>query len=176
MSNHLGSHVDVPRHFVADGKAVDDYDIREWIFRRCCLADVRVATGVVITPADVEPYLKGCPDTDLLLLRTGFESKRGANEYWEDGPGCAPSLAGWLRERLPSIAALGIDSLSLSSRRHRELGRQAHRDFLGAAFRILEDLSLHALPLGNAVRVVIALPLYIEGADGAPCTVAAWLA
>lgn len=31
FSNHLGTHIDFPRHFVREGKTSDDYDPQFWI-------------------------------------------------------------------------------------------------------------------------------------------------
>lgn len=173
FSNHLGSHVDAPRHFVADGKTVDEYAIGDWVFTRPFVAEIPAEEGEILDIARFEAALASCDDADLLLVRTGFEKKRTEESYWASSPAFAPELADYLKARLPSLAAIGMDTISISSSRHRELGRAAHGSFLGKGLRIFEDLALAAVPSLSQLKLVIALPLLFENADGAPCTIAA---
>jgi len=178
LSNHLGSHVDAPKHFIGDGDAIDAYGPSDWVFNAPWLVDLSpVNPGAVIDPSviDLAEGRDGrCSRTDLLLIRTGFEKWRGDEMYWRDGPGFSPDLADYLISALPHIKAIGFDCISLSSFRHRELGREAHRRFLGSNIRIFEDLALSQVSGRDSLMSVIALPLRIAGADGAPCTVLAW--
>ena len=176
LSNHLGSHVDAPRHFVRDGRSVDRYSIGEWIFSRPQVLDVPAGEAEVLDVPRLESALAGCGDADLLLVRTGFEGRRAEEIYWAASPAFAPELAEYLIRRLPSLVAVGLDTISLTSYRHRELGRAAHRAFLGQGLRIFEDLALAGAPSGAALDLVVALPLLYEGADGAPCTLAGRIA
>lgn len=176
LSNHLGSHVDVPRHFLHDGRTIDAYDPSDWVFNVPRLIDLSpVEPGCIIYPSTIDLVGSGCDArTDLLLIRTGFEKWRGEDVYWRDGPGFSPDLAEYLVSALPRVRAIGFDSISLSSYQHRELGREAHRRFLGANVRIFEDLALSQVNRCDSLASVMALPLRIAGADGAPCTVLAW--
>lgn len=176
LSNHLGSHVDAPRHFLHDGCTIDAYNPSDWVFNAPRLIDLSpVEPGSVIDPPAIELAGGGSDArTDLLLIRTGFEKWRGKDVYWRDGPGFSPDLAGYLVSAFPGIRAIGFDSISLSSYRHRELGREAHRRFLGANLRIFEDLALSQVNGCDSLVSVAALPLRIKDADGAPCTVLAW--
>lgn len=171
LSNHLGTHVDAPRHFVADGKSVDAYGASDWIFTKVFVADIPVNEGAVVDIPQVEAALATCEDSDLLLLRTGFESRRGSDSYWAASPGFDPGLSAYLRGRLPSLSAIGMDTISISSMKHREMGRAVHREFLGAGVRIFEDMALANAPSADNFEWVIAMPLRFDNADGGPCTV-----
>jgi arylformamidase len=168
FSNHLGTHVDAPRHFIADGKSVEQYRPDDWIFSKVFVADVLVDDGGIVDVPRLESALKNVSDVDLLLVRTGFERKRGSESYWAASPGFDPSLCGYLQSRFPSLSAIGMDTISISSMMHRDMGRSAHRVFLSAGIRIFEDMSLV-----NAKQVdrVVAMPLRLADSDGAPCTV-----
>jgi arylformamidase len=172
FSNHLGSHVDAPRHFVETGRTVDDYRADEWIFSAPFVADVKAGEGGVIGIPEAEWALAGCNDADLVLFRTGFERVRDSETYWSSAPGFDPLLCDYLRGRLPSLRAIGMDTISLSSMMHRDMGRAAHRVFLGQGIRIFEDLALNWAPKGGALQVVVAFPLLYENSDGSPCTMA----
>lgn len=171
FSNHMGTHVDAPRHFVADGKTVDAYDADDWIFTKVFVADIPVDEGAVVDIPQVKAALATCEDADLLLLRTGFQSRRGADSYWAASPGFDPGLCAYLRGRLPSLSAVGMDTISISSMKHREMGRAVHREFLGTGVRIFEDMALANAPAAGNLEQVIAMPLRFESADGAPCTI-----
>lgn len=175
FSNHLGSHVDAPRHFVMDGKTVDSYTISDWIFCKSYVVDIPAAAGEILDIVHFEKVLIDCTDADLLLVRTGFEFVRGQKEYWSSSPAFSPELASYLKKRLPSLTAIGMDCISISSYLHRDLGRLAHKSFLADGLRIFEDLALAGSFNGQCFNQVIALPLIIESADAAPCTIIATL-
>lgn len=175
FSNHLGSHVDAPRHFLAEGRSVDQYLLDEWMFPSPLVVNIPASPGEVLAISHFEAALSSTADAGLLLVRTGFEKWRGQDLYWTDSPAYDPALAAYLCGRLPSLRAIGMDTISLSSCRHREMGRLAHRAFLGARLRIFEDLALAEIP-APGLGYVVALPLLFEGADGAPCTVAGFVA
>lgn len=171
LPNHLGSHVDAPRHFVAEGLAVDHYDAASWVFNQPQLVEINIAAGELITIAHLEQAEINFTDADLLLFKTNFEAFRQQKCYWQCAPGFAAELADDLLKRFPSLTAIGMDTISLTSLAHREEGRRAHRAFLTAGLRIFEDLSFVLLPKQAVLQQVVALPLRYEQADGAPCTV-----
>ncbi len=176
LSNHIGTHIDAPKHFFADAPGVDDYDADWWTFRHVCVADVDgVGSGDLVEPR----HLEGAdlrPETDLVLIRTGWEAVRHAEDrdeqvrYGAAGPGLSAELADWLRERT-AVRAVGVDFVSVSSFLRRLDGRAAHRAFLDPTKPILliEDMTLRALS-GHPSFVTVA-PLRVDGADGAPVTV-----
>lgn len=171
LHSHLGSHVDAPLHFIAGGRSVESYAPEDWMFACPRLVELPLDGAELITPDMLDSVL---PDTvlatDLLLIRSGFEQYRGEERFWKNGPGLAKTLAPWLRMKFPSLMAVGVDFISISSMQHREEGRAAHRAFLGAGIRLFEDLALSAL-LSRRLNRVIALPLRFSNADGAPCSV-----
>ncbi|HAG91205.1 MAG TPA: hypothetical protein DCL41_05005 [Bdellovibrionales bacterium] len=113
---------------------------------------------------------------DFLLLRTGFEKRRGEESYWNNNPGFLPEVGFWLREEFPKVRAIGFDFISLTCFQKRELGREAHRAFLNPfkdkpPILIVEDMKLAHAP--HTLRRIHLAPLMIENADGAPVTVLA---
>jgi kynurenine formamidase len=173
FSNHLGTHVDAPYHFISNGKKITDYSPSEWVFHTCQLVEIPVEENEVVT---VERLLKvkkflTIDDVDFLILKTGFELWRKEDKYWKNSPGYSPELASFLCDRFPGFKAIGFDSISLSGFQHRELGRAAHREFLSRGIRIFEDMKLSELDGGSRLKKVYAFPLCFSEADGAPCTI-----
>ena len=172
IPNHLGTHVDAPLHFFDGGKAVSDYSADFWVFHNVQIFNIACGDGDLITSADLPVQVKD--ETELLLLRTGFEAYRGTPRYWQKNPGIDPELAIWLRSNFLNVRAVGIDTISIASRLHREKGRLAHSYFLDPEgendpILLLEDMALSSVP-PNLSMVVVA-PILACGADGAPCTV-----
>jgi arylformamidase len=173
FSNHLGTHIDFPKHFARGGKISSDYHPGFWFFSLPFFLDhSNVAPGCIIQPEDM--HLEVVPgNVDILILKTGFSIYRGQDIYWEKNPGFAPELAGLFREQFPNLRVFGFDSISLSSFANRETGRQAHKAFLDhrRPILLLEDMDLSAVNNSMRLEQVIISPLRVENADGSPCTV-----
>lgn len=172
--NHSGTHVDVPYHFINEGKRLTEYPASFWIFNCPQCINVPSEDGYLVTNEDIEEKIND--NTDLLLIRTGYEKHRNKTRYWQRNPGLSLSLAKILRLQYPSIRAIGIDTISVTSLVHRDEGRKAHREFLGSHYKsepiiLIEDMALSNY--NDHITQVIVLPLMIEEADGAPCTVLA---
>jgi len=171
MPNHCGTHIDVPKHFIDDGKTIDQYSPDSWIFNSPILIEVEVEDSGLIEPEDIN---RSIGNADLLLFRTRYEKYRERDKYWKTNPGLSPNLARFLRENCPNLRAIGLDSISISSYQKREEGREAHKIFLGNDFDstpiiLIEDMSL--VGYKQSIVKVVLCPLIIENGDGAPCTV-----
>ena len=175
FSNHLGTHLDFPRHFAEQGRTLDDYSIDSFIFTRIGFVDLgQIEGGRIISWQDLESVVLP-EDIELLLIKTGFCHKRSLPAYCRENPGFSPGLADCLREAFPSLRVLGFDSISLSSFSHRELGREAHKRFLDHERPILplEDMDLSRVEKTSLIRQTIVAPWMVRGADAVPCTVMA---
>lgn len=173
LSNHLGTHIDFPRHFVKSGKTSGDYNPEFWVFHSPFILDISpVEPGLILGPEAMDTG--AAPNSiDILVIKTGFCSLREKNIYWKKNPGFTPGLATFLRERFPRLRVFGFDSISLSSFAHRETGHAAHKAFLDHPIPILllEDMDLSAIDDNVKLKQIIISPLLVEDADGAPCTV-----
>ncbi len=173
LSNHIGTHVDCPRHFSAKGKTLEAYPADFWIFRHVLLIDMSpLPPGHIICWED----LSAAPFSDevgLLLIRTGFSERRHESVYWENNPGFHPDVAEQLLAHFPNLRMLGFDSISLSPFGDRPLGRLAHQAFLDhpQPILILEDMDLSEVTGATRFRQVIVSPLRVSEADASPCTV-----
>lgn len=171
MENHWGTHIDCPAHFFAKGPKPEDYPPETWFFKKPLVLSLELEENNIARPEDMNEIPEG---TDLLLIKTGFSRFRGTEKYSCGNPGLMPEVGTWLREKHPSIRAVGFDFISLSPYQNRGIGRQAHAAFLNpdgtnAPLLIIEDMDLsHDL---TGLLSVIILPLRVAGMDSAPCTV-----
>ncbi len=172
LPNHLGTHLDVPRHFFDDGKSLTDYEPATWFFNHPQIIAVNVAPGQLIGLDELDAQIDS--ETDFLMLRTGFGQYRDDERYWKESPGIKSTLGHFLRQEFPNVRMLGFDFISMTSKQHRDEGKLAHRAFLDPAGEGDPILILEDMDLANATRPfdsVIVAPLMVEEADGSPCTV-----
>jgi len=171
MSNHIGSHVDAPRHFFSDAKTVSEYSAADWIFEKPLLIDLFPGPAQIVEPTDLdEAFPSNIDDADLVLLRTQCHVDRRSDEFYKSEPGFSPDLYSYLADRFEGFRAIGLNAISISSFVHREVGRLAHKEFLGNDIRIFEDLALFNIPADAKLTRVVALPFRYYDADGSPVT------
>jgi arylformamidase len=174
FSNHTGTHIDAPLHFLRNGLPISQFGLEEFVFEQPFCVDIPLGDGEMFRARDLEPYFAQISDCDLLLLRTGYTRVRRTDpaRYRIFAPGMSVEGARYLLEQFPKLRALGLDTISLASMQHLEEGLEAHRVLLGGKdrrFLIIEDMNLDR-DLSDLKRV-LALPLFIDGVDSAPCTV-----
>ena len=174
FNNHIGTHIDAPFHFSNQGLTLDQFDAGFWVFTKPQLCVLNVAASEII---NVGPWCESVSlETDLLLIKTGFEAKRGSDDYWAHNPGFAPELGAWLRQNRPNLRLVGLDFISITSYDHRPLGKIAHHAFLheenpGKPLLVVEDM--HLAELDSSPSKVVVAPLRVKAADGGPVTVIA---
>lgn len=176
LCNHIGTHVDAAFHFSNNGKTIDQLPASFWIFNHVCLVDIPVENSKII---EVGSWVESIPiNTELLILKTGFEKHRDTENYWAHNPGLSPELGVWLRKNRLQLRAIGFDFISITSYDNRPLGKVAHKAFLheenvGNPILAIEDMHLINL-IANPKRVIIS-PLRVLESDGSPVTVFAEL-
>ncbi len=162
FGSHTGTHIDAPRHMIENGLPIDRIPL-ETLIGTAYVFEVEPADGLAIHASDLAGL--GIPhDVTRLLLKTSNSN------LWQAGPQAfepqyvhlTRRAAQWVAER--GIRLLGIDYLSPDP--YPGDGAPAHEELLGAGVVILEALNLSAVTPG--VYQLIALPLKIAAADGAP--------
>jgi len=178
VSNHSGTHVDAPAHFIAGGKRISDYSPTELTFSNPALLVTPKTEDEWVEEKDVKRNVQS-NNIDCLLIKTGFCELRGKKVYKTHNPGISPEAILWSRRELPNLRCIGIDSISISGFQDRARGREAHL----AAFKkstglcgpllLLEDVNLSQLKKGDKIKKLQIIPWFISGVDSAPCTVLA---
>mgnify|MGYP003596249269 FL=1 len=156
---HVGTHVDAPLHFLADGADVTHLALDALIGP----AVVAFLPDVDAVTADDLEALKLPADTRRLLLRTrNSESwQRGDRDFHADFVALTADAARWVVAR--GIRLIGVDYLSVQIFQ----GDPAtHIALLQAQVVIVEGLNLFQVAPGN--YELICLPLKLAGAEGAP--------
>ena len=175
LPNHLGTHIDAPKHFARSGKSIEDFNADFWVSKRPYWIDIKPINEKEIINSDYLNSFSIPEDIDLLLIKTGFGSWREDESYYCKNPGFAPELADYLRDRFHNLKMIGFDVISLSSFSSRNLGRKAHKQFLDHEKPILpiEDMNLSSLESEVTLKKVFIVPICVQGADAAPSTIIA---
>lgn len=174
LSNHIGTHIDLPAHFDDCGQRLDAFQSDDWVFNKPFLLNINPSEGEILV---LDEKFKSIPmDVDFLIIKTGFQKYRNEAIYWQNNPGFSPKLAHWLRKERPNLKCLGFDFISITSYSNRPLGRMAHKAFLGidnqtGPLRVIEDMKLDEL-VTNPKQVIVA-PILVSNADGSQVTVIA---
>tara|TARA_B100001057_G_scaffold296302_1_gene296458 strand:- start:16687 stop:17358 length:672 start_codon:yes stop_codon:yes gene_type:complete len=174
LHNHSGTHIDFPNHFIAEGKTSEQYEASFWIFNCPSLFEYKAKKNQIIN-FKMDDFKHIPSETDFIIIKTDFGKYRGTELYWKNNPGFSPESAQVLRDQFPQLRVIGMDLISLTSYQNRELGRVAHRHFLGGhrPLLLVEDMDLEKLT--KSPKKIICSPLMIDKVDGAPVTVIAEL-
>jgi len=156
MSSHSGTHIDSPAHFLPGGLTIDELPLANLI-GKCRVIDLTGASPL-ITASQLGGRIGGAT---RILLKTSFS---GTGEFAEDFPAIDISAARMMSAR--KTRCVGIDSMSIE--RFGSDG-SVHRELLGNGCSIIELLDLSGV--GEGEYHMIALPLRLEGLDGAPARV-----
>jgi len=165
LYSHCGTHMDAPRHFIADGSTIDTVDLT------VCIGPARVIDLTPIEPRTsiavdhLGPIADVIGPGDRLLLRTDWYRHHGTPEYRDDLPRISIELADWLVDR--GIALLGVEPPSVADVNDRDELVRIHQSLLGGGIVIVEGLA-HLDEIQSATVDLTVLPLKVLDGDGAP--------
>lgn len=177
LPNHIGTHIDFPYHFYQDGQTSDDFPPDFWIFDDKHIQIVEVdlpENDLLIKPEHIlNDNIKF--DAELLLLKTGFDKYRNEEKYWNSNPGLSIEFSDWMKQHFKKLRVLGVDTISISSWQHRDIGRKVHRKLLDPKkpVLIIEDMDLSKVTNGTIFKMTYVAPLLIRKSNGSPCTILA---
>jgi len=161
---HFGTHVDAPKHFIADGHGIDAIPL-DVLLGPCVVVDFPELAE--IGPGDLEAKAIASGTTRLILKTRNSELWNDyAQGFRTDFVALTPAAAEWVIGR--GIRLIGIDCLSIE--RYQEPGRVTHRALLAAEVVLVEGLDLRGIAAGP--YELVCMPLKLKDCDGAPARVA----
>jgi len=78
-TNHLGTHIDMPKHFFEKGQTLTDVPIDFWCSDKVQLIDVPCLDAKLIELDHINEIIN--LETEILLIRTGYEKFRKKEKY-----------------------------------------------------------------------------------------------
>jgi kynurenine formamidase len=162
LGSQSGSHIDAPYHFNNHGATVDKIDLTQ-CFGTGLVIDVSTKkNNEQIRVDDIVPYAQAITRCKIVLFKTGWDSKRGTDNFFEHPYLCADG-GEYLLER--GIKTVAIDTLNLD-----KTGADTfpvHSMFACAGGIIAENLANFA-EIDFDDPVISLLPLNLTGCDGSP--------
>jgi arylformamidase len=161
---HTGTHIDAPRHFVDDGKTVEEIPLDVLVGTACV---VRIPDSIDTVTAEVLEGLDVPDEASRLLLHTRNSALWSSHpaSFQRNYVALAPDAARWVVDH--DIRCLGVDYLSVQ---HYDDGPETHQILLQAGVIIVEGLNLSAVKAGR--YDLLCMPIKLQGSDGAPARVA----
>ena len=151
LGSHSGTHIDSPAHLIEGGKSLDHYDVSRFFARCAVLAPdgggPLPASMAAVVPSGCDGILLAGTTTSLEIDAARLLLDRGVRLFGFAGDSCDE----------PESTTFPV-----------------HRLLMGCDALIIENLANLDSLVGRVVDLV-ALPLFIEGSDGAPARVIARL-
>lgn len=158
MGAHTGTHMDAPRHFLADGAGIDELPFDAVIGPARVIP---IAHPQAILPGELEGHSLQ-PGERVLFRTRNSERCWKDDQFVEDFVYISAAAAQFLVER--QVRTVGVDYLSVGGYVHD--GVETHQILLGAGIWVIEGLNLAAVEPGP--YGLVCLPLRVAGAEGAP--------
>lgn len=165
LYSHCGTHMDAPRHFLPDGRTLDQQTLE---------VVVGPATIVDLAPAAPKQLIKvedlaGISDQvqpgARLLFRTDWHKRYGTPEYRNELPRISLELAQWLVDK--QVALIGVEPPSVADVNNMQELTHVHQTLFRGNVVIVEGLANLDRIKTQTVQF-IALPMKIMGGDGSP--------
>lgn len=172
ISEHTGTHMDAPLHFVLEGPAhygTDGIPLERLAGRAATIEATDLGPDDLLTVDHIAswerehgPIERG----DRVLVRYGWDARwttgLEGRRFLEDWPGLSGDAAEYLVGK--GVALVGCDTLAVDAARSPE--NPAHHALLGNEVYVVENLkNLDRLP---PFSLFLALPLKIKGGSGSP--------
>lgn len=158
LNIHTGSHMDAPLHFVKNGKGIEKIDIRRMI-GKIFLVEYNDTTHISPDFLQKQNIPTGC---NKIILKTLNSHGERSNAFNENFIAITSQTADWLVSA--GIDLVGIDGPSIQA--YHDKNNSTHEILLKNEIIILEGLNLNEARQG--LYNLVALPMLIEGAEGAP--------
>jgi arylformamidase len=160
MGSHTGTHIDAPFHMIDDGKRLEEFPL-ETLTGKATVFEISGARSLGRTELDRLNW----SGVERVLFKTENSRHWRDEKFYEEFVYLDPEGAQFLVEQ--GIRLVGIDYLSID--KFRSESHPSHFVLLKKNIPILEGLNLSLVPAGS--YTLVALPLNLQNADGAPARV-----
>jgi arylformamidase len=173
LNTHIGTHIDAPRHFYADGGPVDDWPLDRLVMRDAVVLDVSgKPEGAGVTADDLQRTGVVPAPGQVAVIKTLWTNRAwGKPEFWHNTIYLDPSVSEWTMAH--GVAAVAMDCFPEKPFWRMQLTpaeRGAnHKRWLKAEIPMVQLLT-NLDRIGNRFSL-IALPLRLTGMDGSPARV-----
>ena len=174
LSEHTGTHIDAPKHFIPGGIPIDEIPLKALMGRGVKIDVTETEPSSLVSLKTIKDFEEEKGDIkkgDIVMFRFGWDKKYKlqpeAGDYLKDWPGLSTEAAEYLGGK--KICAAGCDTLAIDA--FGSQGNPVHHILLSRGILIIENLrNLSMLP---TYTYIISMPLKIKGGSGSPLRLAA---
>jgi len=167
LGTHIGTHADAPRHFIPQGKGIDQVPLDVLVGPAKILNFTPCHPLQEIDVPDLEAKLGGKVPSRI-ILRTDWSEHFGQMPFYTQYPFLSENAAKWLVEK--GVRLIAMDTPSPDNPAHsRGTPKDSpnHKVLLGAGVVLVEYIcNLKAL-MSPEVELIV-LPLRLKDCDGSP--------
>lgn len=167
LGTHIGTHADAPRHFVPNGRGIDEVPLEVLIGPATIVDFSGCAPLREIDISDLEPHFKGRVP-ERIILRTGWSDYFGTMKFYNEYPFLSERAAQWLVDH--GVRLIAMDTPSPDNPAHsRGTAKDSpnHKVLLSAGVVLVEYLA-NLKSLAEHEVELIVMPLKLKGCDGSP--------
>lgn len=179
MSEHSGTHVDSPLHFISAGKAhygIEQIPLSTFSGRAATISATDVGKKGLLRVSHVQDWEAengNIEEDDIVLIHFGWDrfwnTRPHANDFLTDWPGLSLEAAEYFVQK--KVKMVGTDVLALDVYGTTE--HPAHHTLLGNEILIMENLNhLDRLP---PFSYFMGFPLKIKNGSGSPIRAVAYI-
>lgn len=163
MSAHTGTHIDAPRHFLETGDSIENLNLNILLGE---VEVIEINSNLTQIDAATLRDIKQNGWKQRILFKTRNSSLRlfEKNLFYKEFTALTPDAAEYLV--IQGVKLVGIDYLSIAPF---ENGMVTHVVLLKNNVIVIEGLNLSDISAG--IYELVALPILLENADGAPARV-----
>ncbi len=165
LYSHCGTHMDAPRHFLADGRTIDEQSLEACVGPALVVNLAPAQPRQLITVDDLASVAPRIEPGVRLLLRTDWHKRHGTPAYRDELPRIALELARWLVDR--EVALVGVEAPSVADVNNLRELTAVHQTLLRGNVVIVEGLA-NLDQISSTTVQFIGLPLRVIGGDGTP--------
>lgn len=170
LYSHCGTHIDAPLHFEVNEGTIDQYPA-ERFFVESWLIDVSsIGDKGLIEVEHLGKVAEKIKKGEGLVFKTGWSNYLGTSRYREQLPRISLSLARWCAQQ--KVGLIGVEPPSIADVTNMEELTKVHEEVLRADIVIVEGLT-NLDKIKQKKFTLVALPLKMKNADGAPARVVA---
>lgn len=160
MGSHTGTHVDAPFHMIDGAKRLSDFALDVFVGP---VTVFEIPSASSISRTELEQF--NWDGIERALFKTENSKHWQDRKFYEEFVHLEPEGAQFLADH--GIRLVGIDYLSID--KFKSASHPSHFVLLKKDIIIIEGLNLNAVPAG--AYHMVALPLNLQGSDGAPARV-----
>ena len=176
---HGFTHMDAPRHMVPGGETLTDLDLARVVGRAAVINLIDVQPNQAIDAKRLSIAAGHLNPGEIALFKTCWDRQRDwkTEAFWREAPYLTRDAAEWLRDRRPTACAFDFPQdytiRLLLDGEVRPIPEHVTHDVLLRNNVTLIEYLINTSAVKGPHTFLVALPIRLDGADGAPSRVIA---